>query len=71
MNEIDEIADDIYDSTIEDPGRQEFMASCIKSWIRDAVYRGKVLGREELAEELEVIIKKNLNPGTTVYVMKV
>lgn len=69
MNEIDEIVEDVYDSTLENPERQALMRSCIKAWLRDAIRRGMVLGREELAIELEVTIKENLNPGASVAVM--
>ena len=68
MDKIDEIVNDIYDPTIEDPKRQGLMASCVKAWIRDAVNRGIVLGREEFAFEIETVVKKYMNPYTKVVV---
>jgi len=67
---MDKIIDDIYDTKIENPKYQTLMRSCIKAWIRDGINRGIVLGREELALELEKTIQRNLNPDSKVLVYK-
>jgi trans-2-enoyl-CoA reductase len=69
MNKIDEIVNDIYDPEIEKPEKQALMASCIKAWLRDAIGRGVILGKEELSEELEVTIKKNMNPRSKIWII--
>jgi len=68
MSKIAEIIDSIYDTKIEDPKRQTLMRSCIKAWLRDAVMRGIVLGRSDLAIELETTIKKAMHPDMKVLV---
>lgn len=70
MDKIGDIVNDIYDPKIEDPKHQGLMASCIRAWLRDAVFRGMDLGRGDLALELDKTIKKNMNPGETVIVLR-
>ena len=70
MKAITKIVDDIYDSKIEDPEYQKFMRSCIKAWLRDAVEKGMILGKEEFALEMEKLSKKYMNPDAIVCVMK-
>ena len=69
MADIESIISDIYDPKIEEPEYQALMGSCIRAWLRDAIARGIILGREELAVELEKTIKKSLNPGAHIVVM--
>ena len=66
----DDIVDDIYDPKIEKREYQALMRSVIKAWIRDAVGRGVVLGREDLALELDMTIKKAMDPGAKVIVYR-
>jgi len=70
MDKIEKIADEIYDPQIEDPEYQTLMASCIKAWIRNGIEQGIQLGKEELALELDVTIKKNMSPGAKVLIWK-
>ena len=69
MSKIDEIVNDIYDPKIEDPKYQTLMASCIKAWLSDAVNRGIVLGKEELALEIDRSTKTYMNPNATVVII--
>ena len=68
MSKIDDIVEDIYDPEIEIPERQALIRSCIKAWLRDAINRGIELGKADLALELEVTIKKSMNPGMKVLI---
>ena len=68
-NKIDEIVNDIYDPKVEDPKYQTLMALCIKAWLSDAVRRGIVLGREDLALEIDCSVKKYMNPGASVFIV--
>lgn len=70
MDKIKKIVDEIYDPKMEDPRYQTLMASCIKAWIRNGIEEGIKLGREELALELDITIKKNMNPGAKVIIWK-
>ena len=70
MDKINKIVNKIYDPKIEEPEYQILMRSCIKAWIRNGVEEGIQLGRERLALELEITIKKSMAPGQKVVVFK-